>query len=111
MAKVFLRNNKRFNGSLNPYVLETDAIEDINPLMFGEIYIRQMFVDRQLLIGIGRDEKICLPLGTAQYGASLTQRVYDVSLEFGKKVARCHANRLEFVDETCGPRLITLLTL
>jgi hypothetical protein len=116
MGKIFLRRTQT-EHPVNPYILATDATDETEREVLqselGDICVVPMFVDDGLVIGVSGGLKLGIrtPLGTAQIGKDLSQRVYDVVVKYGKKVANSMPDRYDFIDETGGPREIKFRTL
>jgi len=91
-GKVYLRNNHEKVCPLIPYILTTGSVERVNTSMFGEIYVIPMAMDSGYVIGVGREFKIAMPLGTAPIDRSencsvLTKKVNELALGFAQKAA------------------------
>lgn len=114
MGKLFFRRTESEHPAV-PYVLEAETENSRYREYFkhnlGEVYVLPMLVDGGFVIGCGQDNRIRIPLGTAQNPGDLTQKVYDCAMQHGKTIANSLPEKLEFIDETGGPRNIEFQTL
>jgi len=112
MGRIILRRSDGDHPCL-PYEFTADqmAEKDFIPSELGQVYVLPMSLEEGLIIGVGREAMIRIPLATVRYQDNLTQRVYDCVVEYGKRIAESLPSNPDFIDETGGPKNIEFLTL
>lgn len=110
MEKLYLRRTSESEHPSSPYVLTAESKKRTMLDSYGNnIYVMPLLVSGGFVIGIGRDNQISAPLAAASRespcpNTSLSQVVYNVAVMFGEMIASTHPERLEFVDQTGGPK-------